>query len=103
MVTPTYSFIQRRFDDMKEERAKLLDRLALLQAKQATAKAPDRVVIQSKILALQSEIREKELAISRFLDYNRGVPGLVRPAARFQVVPPSNDTTEEGEPPNDIA
>lgn len=100
-TTTDNTFTKRRFESMKEERAKLLDRLALLQAKSATAKAPDRTVIQTKILALQAEIREKELAISRFLDYNRGVPGLVRPATRFQVVPPDT-TADEGEP-NDIA
>jgi hypothetical protein len=84
---------------MKEARAKLLDRLCLLQVKLATAKAPDRPIIQSKIQLLQSEIREKELALSRFLEYN----GPVGQFSNHRNVRPISTTEEEGDNGNDIA
>ena len=105
-MTTIFTFAQRRFKELKEERAKLLDRLAMLTAKANTAKAPDRPVLQAKIAALQSEIRAKELDISRFLDYN-GSSGIVGESAttRYLRPVPNRDTIspEDGGEPDEIA
>jgi hypothetical protein len=96
-MTTNFTFAKRRFDEMKEARAKLLDKLAWLQAKLPTAKPPDRPILQSKIQLLQAEIREKELALSRFLDYN----GPVGQFSSHRNIRPISNTTSEGGDGND--
>lgn len=109
-MTTIFTFAQRRFKELKDERAKLLDRLALLLAKVNTAKAPDKPVLQAKIAALQSEIRSKELDISRFLDYNgsSSVVGESATTRYLRPVPNKPSSTDDddnggGEPPDEIA